>query len=891
MAALALLIRKAEGWTDIGLALQMINELRELQSRGENPYLDAQQDQSAAAYELVGLYHLAQMVVVTGSYLRDGTDSATHVQVRLDRHREQALEIFDGIGVTTLSNLADLVWVGCRKLAHNSIWTHIAGLGERLRDFSRVLASAARANPVVELWPSQQDALRRNLLDPYKRAVLVEMPTSSGKTLLAKFAIVQTNALNPNGVIAYVVPTRALVNQVTVDLRDSFRDLQPRLRVEQAVPAFELDPTEERLLTSKPEVLVTTPEKLDLLVRRDHPVTKDLTLVIADEVHNLRDGSRGARLELLLGTIKRDRGGARFLLLSPFLPNDAELVNWLGDDRAAPPISVHWQPARKVVGIAQLVERGAKKKVILRTVPAADNVDVPAGITVPLGSAPLAKRTISSISRAVTHARVQRGAVLVLCAGPGTAMTRARELAAESSKLAEDPLRETVCRYVEAEMGRSSELVEALRRGVAYHHSGLSHETRWLIESLISHGLVNVVCGTTTLAQGVNFPISTVIVETLTKGDKKLTFQDFWNIAGRAGRALMDRVGVVAFPAPTEQKRQEFELFLQGEALEITSQLTDLLARVDEITANFNMQALRNWPQLSALMQFLAHAVKVSAGQNLASDVEELLRASLVYHQARRTSAAAVRSLLKLCRSYIEHLQGHRGILALADQTGFATPSVLGLMARISQQPDLRSVGEWRPERLFGNDLTPLTKRVEAIATLPEMGLGYSGRPPFNARRVAGILRDWVRGDNLNVLSNRYPMSEGDDPEHRITNFSKYLFSTLLGRASWGLGALETMCVKADDEQWASVGHVPSMVFFGVRRREAVWLRMVGVPRIVADGLANIWVESKHAEPQSYDELRNWVGALSPQQISSAIPANVSLEAGDVTTIWHEFTT
>lgn len=72
---------------------------------------------------------------------------------------------------------------------------------------------------------------------------------------------------------------------------------------------------------------------------------------------------------------------------------------------------------------------------------------------------------------------------------------------------------------------------------------------RWLVEGLIRRGDVKVICGTTTLAQGMNFPITTVIVETLTKGNVvKLTYQDFWNIAGRAGRALVNTIGVIAFP-------------------------------------------------------------------------------------------------------------------------------------------------------------------------------------------------------------------------------------------------------------------------------------------------------------------------------------------------------
>lgn len=893
-SAFSLLVRKANGWQDVGQALAMISELRELQAANESAYLDTERSrnkETPAALELVALYHLAQTVTVTGSYLRDGADSLTQTTVRLDRHKDRAVEAFDSVGQSTSSNLAELLWMGCRQLVQNSLWTHVSGLGERVRQFARTAASEARLQPVIELWPSQQDALRRNLLDPYKRAVLVEMPTSAGKTLLAKFSIVQTQALNPNGAIAYIVPTRALVNQVTVDLRDSFRELQ--LRVEQAVPAFELDPTEERLLRDKPHILVTTPEKLDLLIRKEHPAVADLSLVIADEAHNIRDEGRGARLELLLGTIKRDKPGSRFLLLSPFLPNDEELVNWLGDDRAAPPISVRWRPGNKIVGLITLADRGKNRKLVLQTVPAADNTDIPPGMQVLLGPGTNVKKTLQGLTCATTRTMAPQGAVLVLCEGPGTAMTRAREIAEEMTPLPESKKRDLVCRYLQAEMGRPSGLVNLINRGVVYHHSGLSQDARWLLESLIRAGEVQVVCGTTTLAQGVNFPIRTVLIETLKKGNADLTYQDFWNIAGRAGRTLMDAVGMVGFPAVDKNREAAFREFLKGEALEITSQLTSLLTRVDEISGAFNLNTVFAWPQLSALLQFLAHAVRMSAGESAVSEVEDILRSSLVYHQASRQSKEAVQNLVRLCKAYVLQVQGSKALIAIADQTGFATPSVLQLLARKSTSEELTNPANWSPGRLFGSNLQPLTERVIAIAALPEIRLGQTKGQPFSPERVAAILRDWVHGENLNTLATRYLVDPNEsDPDRRVMNFARYLFSTLIGKASWGFGALETVCLAGNDQNvWESVGHVPSMIFFGVRRKEAVWLRMVGVPRVVANGLADVWVNTRTKEPESYDDLRSWVGSLSDDQWRNAIPSGSPLAPDDIRQIWNDFTT
>ncbi len=767
------LVRKADGWRDINAALSSINELRELQNSYEETYLKGQGDedhQAIAAIELIGLYHLAQLITIVGEYLQEGKSSLARVHIKLDRHHDQALLAFENQQSPFLAHLTDLLWMGCRELVQNAIWTHVAHLSETTQRFVRALTDSSRSDPVLELWPSQQKAFDKHLLDTYPNAILVQMPTSAGKTLLAKFAIIQTKALKPNGMIAYIVPTRALVNQVTIELRDDFREI---LSVEQSVPAFELDPTEERLLKSRPDVLVTTPEKLDLLIRRNHPATQDMSMVVTDEAHNISDENRGARLELLLGTIKRDRAGVRFLLLSPFLPNDNELVTWLGEDRALPPISIDWKPNRKLVGAVSTVRRGYKDWLLeFETLPSAHALDVSPGMHIAIGPG-TNQRTIKSITKATVHSLLHRGTILVLCAGKGTASSRATEIAEDMLPSAESSKEvESVCHYLEAEVGRHSNLIDCLRRGVTYHHAGLSYEARWLIEGLIRRGHVKVICGTTTLAQGVNFPITTVIIETLVKGNAHLSYQDFWNIAGRAGRTHVDTLGVVVCPVHNEDKLQEVKEFLKGDAQAIVSQLSALLEKIDDIAGQFNLSTLRNVPQLSALLQFLAHAMRVSGDENVADEVEDLLRASLIYHQVQKQDTLKARRLVDLCRLYLRSIRNERGLLEIADQTGFATPSVVNLLQQKRRDQELTSITNWLPNKLFGDDLQPLSKRIQAIADLPEMQLGTGTGQPFNAKRIAGILRDWVKGDTLSELTQKYSITGVTGSDEQVSEYS-----------------------------------------------------------------------------------------------------------------------
>lgn len=889
--ALIWLVRKADSWSDIDAAMTLLHQLRELQATFEDDYLDAS-DNAAAAIDLVGYYHLAQLSTLTAEYLSLGTGSYDGLVARLDRHHDHAVESAEKTGNGELRHFADLVWIGCRELCQNAIWTHALGLGDRVAALARSLASRARNLPIIDLWPSQQKALAGNLLDPYKRAVLVEMPTSAGKTLLAKFSIMQSKNLHAAGTIAYVVPTRALVNQVVVDLRN---DLVPLgLTIEATVPVFELDPSEDALLQEAPGVLVTTPEKMDLLLRRNHPCTHDLAMVIVDEAHNLAAGQRGARLELVLATVRRDRPNVRFLLLSPFLPQADDLVSWLGGGRELAPIAINWKPGRRIVGALELTGGSKNRQLQFTALEAASNSDLPAGYIIPLGAAPEGSKSIKLISRHAASRLRDRGSTLILCWGPTFAMDRAREISQDLEEIVGSNLRDSVCEYIDAELGSDNTLSSFLRKGVAYHHAGLPLEIRWLIERLVQGNQIHTICGTTTLAQGVNFPISNVIIEDKRKGrTDSLSYSDLWNIAGRAGRAMMDDVGVVAFPVTTKRQHESWQQFLRGEAVEISSQLAEIVQRADEIGDTFNLDAVRRIPALGDLLQFLAHAMRVGGYQQTAENVEDLLRTSLIYHQTRQTDRDAATRLVRLCRDYLQQLSNRPGIAALSDQTGFSSPSINRWLALERSTTGLQSEEQWSPAVLFDQaDVAALTDRMRAVADVPEMNLGSEYAGTFNPERVAQIVHGWVNGDTISSLASRFGDQKKKTPEDRLAAFASYLNGKLLGQLSWGIGALATVCLggesrPSDDAVPEKSRHLPSMIFFGVKSQEAIWLRMAGVPRLVAPILGEVWRSRIGERPDSLASVRAWVSSLDDQTWQTALAGN-RLSSRSMSTIWRE---
>lgn len=888
-AALAavLLTRKGGGWADVDLALALVTSLRERQQSSEKQYLERTEE--ADVVRLVAGYHLAQLATVAGRYLETGDGASAGTAARIDTHLRQAQQAADLISDGELARLARLMHAVARPLVERSIWAQVEGVSDGARDLANALADHARRSPTLELWPSQVRALEGGVFDAYRRAIVVEMPTSGGKTLIAKFATVQALELNTDATVAYVVPTRVLVNQVTDELR---RDFAPLGRaVEQAIPVFDLNPTEDILLQDAPDVLVTTPEKLDLLIRSGHPAVENLSLVVVDEAHNVGDSNRGARLELVLATIKRDKPNARFLMLSPFLPNAADLAAWLGGNRGTR-VSVDWKPNKKVVGelsINKIPHPDRKNRVIrnviFKTVDAVDNGGLEAGTVIHLGVSLEQAPSLAEIALVAERTLTHRGATLIVCSGKAPSVKRARKIASERAERQLSKYAAAVVHHVETELGADSDLAFALRRGVAYHHAGVSLETRRFIERLLADGDVDVVCGTTTLAQGANFPLSNVIIESHKIGRDDISHADFWNIAGRAGRGMLAGTGLVGFAVNNDDQRTWWTGFFKNEASSVASQLAEVLAKADQIDPSFGLGNLRRVKHLSEFLQYLAHALRVSGSLQSANEVEDLLRNSLMFTSTERTSPADADRLVRICRDYLETIRNRGQLVALADGTGFSTSTVGFLQASLKEAPAIRNDETWAPQVLFGSNLKGLTDRVRLIGDLPEMTLGENDEGTFNPERVAKILRDWVNGSTIPALVEKYG-DKARPEETRHAAFVSYLQGKLTGLASWGLGALERVALAGGEpDNISGAQHVPAMVLYGVNEKEAVWLRMAGLSRELAMGGAQLWREQGRVEPASFEELRTWISQVKDSDWDRATKGT-AFEPGDVRLLW-----
>ena len=861
------LFRK-EGWSDLDEVQQLVATLRSEQRLHEPSYLfraEVRKD-SGPAWELVLAYHLAKAAEVLGTYLSQGSVDG-HYDIR-----EQLEAQFDrGLSAAIRGQLMERE-VFTRLLAHtartfvdNSIWTVTRAVNSRVSRFVNSLVSRKRRTPIFEMLPPQRRTLReQGLLGSGHRSVVVSLPTSSGKTLIAEFRMLQ--ALNQfdheQGWVAYLAPTHALVNQLTIRLRSDFAEVG--CNVEKVSPALEVDGIEGNMLDEKDSklhfrILVTTPEKLDLMLRGgwEERIGRPLTLVIVDEAHGLASTARGLKLELLLATINRECRHAQFLLLTPFVPNGEELARWLApDSHASIELGLDWVPNDRAIVIAR-AKRGPARGDYHLTFDTQhtthSTIAIPEALNPPTNR-PLGmlwshvSGSLGRLAAATAQTLQHRGTVIILVRQPDHSWGVADALKVEENLQEErDEDIVHIQRFLQDEMGPDFPLSSLLEYGIGVHHAGLSDDTRRLVEWLTEKSKLRAVVATTTIAQGVNFPVSGVVFASH-HYPYGVNFppEDFWNIAGRAGRVDQGDLGIIALVANSEKKAKEIKKFIRRSVGALNSTLIEMVKKAIERGDLLSLDAMAWQPEWSAFLQYLAHTYRqIGNHERFAAEVEQVLRGTLGFQALRKSHQGWADQLVAGVYKYAERLKGKP--LRLVDATGFSWESVNATLARL-QDEDLMNT-TWTPE-LFGARRHDLQRMVGVLLRVPELRKSLKevvGGPEPDGDRLARIICDWVHGRPLAEMAYEYfgggAVSNDTELVEAMTKCCRSVFGRLTQTASWGLAALQSLTIgesiaSLSPEEQKIIRNIPARVYYGVNSDEAVALRLVGVPRMAAAGLA-----------------------------------------------------
>ena len=858
------LIRK-KGWDDRDTVLQRIRDLRSAQANFESQHLANVPPASgkASALELIGLYHLAKAAEIFAQFITDGkVEGRFQIQQMLDMHFDRVFAVCEDAQLLDLEPVARLLEVCASQMARNSIWTVTRAVNSRVTRFVETLVDRGRGDRALfDVLPPQRRALaEQGLLGSSRRAVVVSLPTSSGKTLIAQFRMLQ--AINQfdqeRGWVAYLAPTRTLVNQVARQLRQDFEPLG--VVVEKVSPALEVDNIEINLLTQHEQykefrVLVTTPEKLDLMLRQgwEQKIDRPLTLVVVDEAHNLQSPRRGLKLELLLATINSECENAQFLLLTPFITNAREIARWLGDQNADDiSFSVDWQPNDRVIGIANL-KRGACIRgksydyvVELESVHTTRHtltVDEP----IQLGTNHDIAKTYSKAKKPATVAAItaqalqHRGPVIVMHMRPDCVWSLAETLRLECNLRSANERILLVQDFLRLEYGNEFPLIDMISYGVGVHHAGLSDDVRSLMEWLFENQDLRFLVATTTIAQGVNFPVSGVVMASHQYPyGVDMPPEDFWNIAGRAGRIGQGDLGVVALASDSEKRTTALRSFINQQAGDLNSALIQMAEDAKELLSDLGRIVYLH-PEWSSFLQYLAHTYQqMGKPATFGDEIEQILRNTYGFAKLRAQKPQQARSLLDGIHAYAKYIREPNQPLKLVDSTGFSLQSIRGAMTQ-SRDSGITE-DSWNRSTLFADGDSSLQSMMGVLLRIPELRENLKdilGKNRTNGDKLACILKEWVNGVSVESIARTYFM-DGDSYVDAVTKCGQNLSSKLTQTTAWGLGALLAITGSGlPENRIDEVRNLPSQVFYGVNSDEAITLRLLGIPRLAALQIAH----------------------------------------------------
>ena len=382
-----------------------------------------------------------------------------------------------------------------------------------------------------DFWTAARDA----------RWVSVSAPTSAGKSYIV--AAWFKEEIEAQGYFrgVYIVPTRALIDEVSHDLERIFAG---------AVPVFNI-PWDEEIDTAAQEAYVFTQERMHFLQQRLPKFAT--TMLFIDEAQKFGDGERGVLLQRVVAEAVRRAPEGQVIFASPLSSNPELLLEGKPADAEGTPVRsevitvnqnllwVEEDPREEKTWKVELVREGEPLK---------------------LGDVELDARTTNISKRislvAVALGRKHKGN-LVYANRPSDAETIAKQIGeARRSEVDLSGHGEIIKlkELVEKTIHRRYRLIGALDAGVAFHYGNMPLLVRTKIEELFRDGVLSYLVCTSTLMEGVNLPSSNLFAMGPKKGQStQMEPADFWNLAGRAGRWGKEFQGNIVCIDPRDTRR------------------------------------------------------------------------------------------------------------------------------------------------------------------------------------------------------------------------------------------------------------------------------------------------------------------------------------------------
>lgn len=789
-------------------------------------------------------------------------------------------------GLPTVFTAATLLRHVLNYFSNVSVWSLLQEYGgatvQKWRPY--VLVQLQQNPPILDFWPSQRAAIEAGLLNT-RESLVLKMPTSAGKTKTAELAIVSDVIRNSDAKSLVLAPFRALANEIEQTLGSTLSKLD--LVTISLYGGAESNELEQRV-AELADVTIATPEKFDILTRADASFAEKFSTVVLDEGHLVDSLQRGASYELLLTRIKQSLGNRqRRLFLSAVIPNISDIAYWVADSDDAL-VSIQWKPTRLLLGLLRWSgQPTARIDFFERTqgvldsggTRSAQEFFVPRVLRTESWTTvnPRTKRKKTyhfptkdkkSTAAAVALTFLKEGSVAVFAGQPRWADSIANALLdfLESGHATFSPLdfsKVVAVRelqgYAESLVGPDATISRSLKFGFAVHHGHIPQPLRLAVEDAFRAGHLRLVVCTPTLAQGVNLPIKTLIIHSVSVGAEPIAVRDFWNLIGRTGRALKETEGTAILLADDLDPRVLRHLLNPANAEPIHPFLLRLVEFLVQTRLPLSARLLS---QLDDENRAIAEKVLNDLDMELLpmlceeQTTEQLLESVKTF--SRQTLSHILASTDDL-KSKLEELFQWRAASIISD-----TPTVQ--MRRRFAKSGVGYGSSRGLTEIAKNELEMLVA-IEApfeqdfLSWLIDVSKGtFEGRDLKEpADEIAQVVQWWISGQTYSQVF-RSGMTWLDSIDRTIS----YIEDRIVGRLTWITGALLRIAEDTAEENDLRLSRqlrlLPQFIRYGVPHESAVWIMSTGIyDRRLAMSLGQQYTSERLERSQSFDGLISWM--------------------------------
>ena len=663
-------------------------------------------------------------------------------------------------------------------------------------ELSPILKNFLNEKGIKTLYPPQIEALAKGVLEG--KSLVLASHTASGKTLIAELTILSRFHNGNLEKAVYMVPLKAIASEKYSE----FKQLEKYgLRV--ALTTGDYDSEDEYLKDY--DVIITTNEKFDSLLRHKPTWLNDINLVVVDEIHYIDDPKRGPVIESVLAKIMSLRRNLQILALSATVSNVEEIASWLKADY----VISSWRPVPLKEGIylnGKIFFNNGEVSEIKR-----------------IKNNPVLDLVYDTLSK--------NGQTLVFTNSRSMAEKLASKIASaiggKLDFLLDRNLNKMLSEFENSSNARrlNEKLINLAANGVVFHHAGLTYMQRKIIENYFREGVLKVIVATPTLAAGVNLPARRVIIHSyrryeIGKGHLPIKTMEYKQMSGRAGRPGFDEYGEAILIAKSEYEMRILQtMYINAKPESLFSKLIRESALRNFILSLIASEGAVSFKELVEVLKKTLYYTQYRVNEKeltfkLGKITDFLLREGFV--NKYRELIEVTRFGKRVSELYIDPLTAiiYREFLEKANPHLTSNDEILFTM---SLAPDMPRISVRKHDR--GNIEYFLLDFLDEAQIDPYKFSFLSEYDIACAAKTTMLLRDWINEVSEDSIVEKYGVGPGD------------IFG-LIETADWLLYSLSELAkiVSHNTEIITKINNVRKRVKYGVKEEllELVTLREVG---------------------------------------------------------------